>query len=382
MMSVRTLRERAHAFAHIDWVLFAAALAISLLGLATMRSFSAENAFFERQVIWIALAVGAFFLASIPEYSFLRRTPILVTLYVGIAALLALVYAFGTLVKGAQTSFNLGIFSVQPSDPAKVVLIAMLAKYFARRHIEIKHFRHIALSGAYTFVLFALVFFQPDLGSSIIIFSIWFGMVLVGGISWKHLAALFIAGALVSGLAWQYGLHDYQKARVMTFLHPLTDIQGAGYNAYQSTIAVGSGELLGKGVGYGTQSKLQFLPEYQTDFIFAAYAEEWGFIGVILLFMLFGVIIIRVLGYALYAPDNFASLFAVGIAIYFFSQFIVHAGMNMGLLPITGTTLPLMSYGGSHLLTEFAALGMLMGMRRNARSVVRARDNAELIGAL
>ncbi len=382
MVSARTIRERAHAFAHIDWVLFAAALAISLLGLATMRSFSAENAFFERQVIWIALAIGVFFVASIPEYSFLRRTPILVSLYVGIAGLLALVYAFGTLVKGAQTSFNLGIFSVQPSDPAKVVLIAMLAKYFARRHIEIKHFRHIALSGAYTFVLFALVFFQPDLGSSIIIFSIWFGMVLVGGISWKHLAALFIAGALVSGVAWQYGLHDYQKARIMTFLHPLTDIQGAGYNAYQSTIAVGSGELLGKGVGYGTQSKLQFLPEYQTDFIFAAYAEEWGFVGVILLFLLFGVIIFRILGYALYAPDNFASLFAVGIAIYFFSQFIVHAGMNIGVLPITGTTLPLMSYGGSHLLTEFASLGMLMGMRRNARPVVRARDNTELIGAI
>jgi rod shape determining protein RodA len=377
MMSVRGFRERAHAFAHIDWILFAAALAIALLG-----SFSAENAFFERQVIWIALAVGVFFLASIPDYSFLRRTPILVAAYVGIAALLSLVYAFGTIVKGAQTSFHLGAFSVQPSDPAKLILIAMLAKYFARRHIEIKHIRHIALSGAYAFVLFALVFFQPDLGSSIIIFAIWFGMVLVGGISWKHLTALFVAGALVSGLAWQYGLHDYQKARVMTFLHPLTDIQGAGYNAYQSTVAVGSGELLGKGVGYGTQSKLQFLPEYQTDFIFAAYAEEWGFVGVILLFLLFGVIVFRILGYSLYAPDNFASLFAVGIAIYFFAQFIVHAGMNMGLLPITGTTLPLMSYGGSHLLTEFAALGILMGMRRNARPVVRARDNTELIGAI
>jgi len=382
MMSVRSLHERARALAHIDWILLAAAVTIALLGLATMRSFSVENAFFERQFLWIGLAVAAFFITSIPEYGFLRRTPIIVGLYVGTLALLALIYAFGSIIMGSQNRFDLGIFFFQPSDPAKVVLIAVLAKYFARRHIEIKHIRHIILSGTYALALFILVFFQPDLGSSIIIFSIWLGMVLVGGISWKHLAALFIAGAVISGLAWQYGLHDYQKARVMTFLHPLADIRGAGYNAYQSTIAVGSGELLGKGVGYGTQSKLQFLPEYQTDFIFAAYAEEWGFFGVIILFLLFGVVIFRILGYALYASDNFASLFAVGIAVYFFSQFIVHAGMNMGLLPITGSTLPLMSYGGSHLLTEFAALGMLMGMRRNARVTVRARDETELIGAI
>lgn len=382
MMMVRSIQQRARAFAHIDWVLFAAALAISLLGLATMRSFSIENAFFERQTIWIGLAVAAFFIASTPEYGFLRRTPIIVGLYVGTLALLALIYVFGSVIMGSQNRFNLGIFFFQPSDPAKVVLVAMLAKYFARRHVEIKHIRHILVSGAYAFALFILVFFQPDLGSSIIIFSIWLGMVLVGGISWKHLATLFIAGAIISGLAWQYGLHDYQKQRVLTFLHPLADIRGAGYNAYQSTVAVGSGEVLGKGVGYGTQSKLQFLPEYQTDFIFAAYAEEWGFVGVLLVFILFGVVIFRILGYALYAPDNFASLFAVGIAIYFFSQFIVHAGMNMGLLPITGSTLPLMSYGGSHLLTEFGALGMLMGMRRNARVTVRARDETELIGAI
>lgn len=382
MTGLRALQERTRALAHIDFVLLAAAVAISLLGLATMRSFSVENLFFERQTIWIAAGIGVFFIACIPEYGFLRRTPIIAAFFLGTTALLALIYGFGSIIMGSQNRFDLGLFFVQPSDPAKVVLVALLAKYFARRHIEIKHVRHIALSGAYALILFILVFFQPDLGSSIIIFSIWLGMVLVGGISWKHLTALFVAGALIAGLAWQYGLHDYQKQRIMTFLHPLEDIQGAGYNAYQSTVAVGSGEILGKGVGYGTQSKLQFLPEYQTDFIFAAYAEEWGFFGVIIIFALFGIIIFRILGYALYAPDNFASLFAVGIAIYFFSQFIVHAGMNMGLLPITGTTLPLMSYGGSHLLTEYIALGMLMGMRRNARATVRARDDTELIGAI
>ena len=369
------------SLAHIDWYLFFAALIISLLGLVTMQSFSGENAFFERQSIWIILAVGVFFLASIPEYRFLRRTEVIVTLYTATAFFLALLFLFGAAVKGAQNRFALGLFAIQPSDPAKLVLIALLSKYFARRHIEIAHIRHILVSGAYTILLCALVFFQPDLGSAIIIASIWLGIVLVAGISWKHLATLFIVAALFAGGLWQFGLEPYQKQRVLTFLQPLTDIQGAGYNAYQSTVAVGSGEIFGKGIGYGTQSKLRFLPEFETDFMFAAYAEEWGFVGILILFGLFSVIIIRILSLALHSSDNFDTLFAAGVAVYLLSQFIVHVGMNIGLLPITGSTIPFMSYGGSHLLTEFAALGILMGMRRRVRPTI-ARDETELIGAV
>jgi rod shape determining protein RodA len=207
-------------------------------------------------------------------------------------------------------------------------------------------------------------------------------MVLVAGISWKHLLTLFIAAVIVLVGLWNFGLHPYQKQRVLTFVHPLTDIRGAGYNAYQATVAVGSGELLGKGIGYGTQSKLKFLPEYQTDFIFAAFAEEWGFVGVLLLLGLFAVLIIRILIIALHGADNFAMLFAMGISIYFMAQFVVHIGMNIGLLPITGTTLPFMSYGGSHLVTEYLALGILMGMRRHARPAGRVHDETEMIGAI
>ena len=213
-------------------------------------------------------------------------------------------------------------------------------------------------------------------------FAIWFGMVLVSGLSWRHLAVLTITGVVLGVGLWSYGLAEYQRERVLTFLHPLSDIRGAGYNAYQSMVAVGSGQIVGKGIGYGTQSKLQFLPEFQTDFIFAAYAEEWGFLGVLLLLGLFGVLITRILLVSAHGADNFDSLFAAGVAIFFLAQFVVHVGMNIGLLPITGTTLPFMSYGGSHLLTEFAALGMLMGMRRRARPSVRARDETELIGAI
>lgn len=374
--------QGARMFSHVDWFLFAAALAISLLGLLTMHSFPGENALFERQIVWIALALCVFFVASLPEYRFLRRTPVVVALYGGALFLLSLVFFFGTVVKGAQERFDLGLFFAQPSDPAKVALVVLLAKYFSRRHVEIAHIRHILVSGAYAALIAALVFFQPDFGSAIIVASIWLGMVLVAGISWKHLAVLFVTVALVSGALWQWGLQPYQKDRVVAFLHPLSDLQGAGYNAYQAAVAVGSGELMGKGVGYGTQSKLQFLPEYETDFIFAAYAEEWGFVGILLLFGLFAVVVVRILGHALRGSDNFHSLFASGIAIYILAQFIVHAGMNIGLLPITGTTLPFMSYGGSHLLTEYAALGILMGMRRRARSSIQTRDETELVGAV
>lgn len=369
-------------FRGIDWFLFAAALMVSLLGLATMHSFSGDNAFFDKQVVWIGVAVAVFFIASIPEYRFLRRTPVVVALYSGVIFLLALVFLFGTIVKGAQNRFYLGLFAVQPADLAKLVLVILLAKYFARRHIEIAHIRHILVSGAYSFVIFALVFFQPDLGSAIIIACVWLGMVLVAGISWKHLLALFIAALIVLGGLWHYGLHPYQKQRILTFIHPLADIRGSGYNAYQSTVAVGSGELTGKGIGYGTQSKLLYLPEYQTDFIFAAYAEEWGFVGVLILFGLFGIIILRTLLIAAHGADNFNSLFGAGVAAMFLSHFLVHVGMNLGLMPITGTTIPFMSYGGSHLVTEYLALGILMGMRRSARPTLQARDETELVGII
>ena len=373
--------RRSRTFAHIDWFLFAAALAISLLGLVTMKSFSVQNDFFDKQIVWICIAVIVFFIASLPDYSFLRRTQVLSALYGIIVFMLALIFVFGSVVKGAQNRFNLGVFFVQPSDPAKLILVAVLSKYFARRHVEIAHIRHIFVSGAYAFVLFVLVFLQPDFGSALIIAAIWFGMVLVAGISWKHLAAILITCVLVFAALWHFGLHQYQKDRILTFIHPLANIQTTGYNAYQSTVAVGSGELFGKGIGYGTQSKLQFLPEYQTDFIFAAFAEEWGFVGVLILIGLFIIVILRILAISMRGADNFDMLFAAGIAIYLTAQFLVHAGMNMGLLPITGTTMPFMSYGGSHLITEYFALGILMSMRRHSRPL-QARSETEIVGAV
>ena len=172
----------------------------------------------------------------------------------------------------------------------------------------------------------------------------------------------------------------YQKARVINFVQPLSNIHGSGYNVYQSTIAIGSGQIFGKGVGFGTQSRLKFLPEYETDFIFAAFSEEWGFVGVMILFILLGLIIWRILRMALLGTTNFEILFGLGLAIYFMSHFIVNVGMNLGIMPVTGITLPFMSYGGSHLLTEFMGLGILMGMSRYGRVAHRDDMHNEFLG--
>ena len=337
---------------------------LSLLGLFTMYSHTGENFFFDRQLVWIGVSLGAMLLAMIPDYRFLRTGFLVIMLYVATIISLVLIFFFAEVTLGAQQRFDFGFFAFQPSDPAKIVLIVVLAKYFAKRHELISDFRHILVSGVYAFILFALVFLQPDFGSAVILGSVWLGLVFVAGIKLRHLLTVFLCAAFAFAGLWQFVLMDYQKARVATFLDPLSDIQGAGYNAYQSTVAVGSGELLGRGVGYGTQSKLHFLPEFQTDFIFASYAEEWGFVGVVFLFGLFGLVVWRLLHHALRGVTNFERLFATGVCILFITHFFVHIGMNIGLLPVTGTTIPFLSYGGSHLVTEFIAIGMVLGMTR------------------
>ncbi|MEX0930046.1 MAG: rod shape-determining protein RodA [Candidatus Paceibacterota bacterium] len=362
----RRLTDTVRSF---DWVLFGAAFALAVLGLVTMNSFSGEDGFFEKQVVWLGVSVALCFGVSVIDLRFLRRTGVVVVLYMLTVILLALLFVLGSTFQGAESWFTIGGLSFQPVEPAKIVLIILLAKYFTRRHIEIAHIRHILLSGFYAFVLFALVFLQPDFGSAIILFAIWLGMVLVSGISQKHLIALIlIAGVTFIGM-WTLVLQDYQKARITSFLDPFADIQGSGYNAYQSMVAVGSGEVMGKGIGYGTQSKLEFLPEYQTDFIFAAFAEEWGFVGVLVLFGLYGVLLWRILSAGLHGASNFETLFALGVAVYFMAHVIIHVGMNIGLLPVTGTTIPFMSYGGTHLVAEFTAIGMVIAMRKYWREV-------------
>ena len=371
---------------NIDWILFGSVLLVCFAGLITMNSFligqdsvNSSN-FFDRQFIWLCISIFVFFVASFVDWGFLKNTRVIVMLFVLSVGLLFLLFAIGSVFKGAQSWFDFGAFSFQPIDPIKLVVILILAKYFSRRHIEIANIRHILVSGFYVSVIFILVFLQPDFGSAIIIFFVWLGMVLVSGISKKHLIAVFLIGLVSFGGLWLFVFKPYQKDRVMDFIHPLTNIRGSGYNAYQSMIAVGSGQVFGKGIGYGTQSRLQYLPEVETDFIFASFAEEWGIVGVILLFTLYGIIFWWMLSISIRGGSNFEILFGLGLSILFITHSVIHIGMNIGLLPVTGNTLPFMSYGGSHLLTEFLGLGMLMGMRRSSRTVHKSISQNEMVG--
>ncbi len=364
----------------IDWTMFFSVIVISFLGLLTMASFMADDTYVQKQVVWLCISVLVFFLLSYADYRFLNKTKIVLAIFLGSFLLLLAVYLVGHVAKGAQSWFRIGGISFEPADPIKLALIILLSKYFSRRHMEIANIRHILVSGFYAFVIFAMVFFQPDFGSAVIIFLIWLGMILVSGVSKKHLALVFLLGATIFSGLWVYVLRDYQKDRVVNFIHPLSDIKGSGYNAYQALIALGSGQILGKGIGYGTQSKLKFLPEYKTDFIFAAYAEEWGLIGVGILFLFFGIFIYRLIYDSYYGATNFEILFGLGLAIMFMSHFIVNVGMCLGLLPVTGINFPFMSYGGTNLLTSFAGLGIFMGMRKYERGTHKDATKNEFLG--
>jgi rod shape determining protein RodA len=297
-----------------------------------------------------------------------------------VAVVLLIAVLLSDPVMGARSWFSLGPVSFQPADFAKLAGIILLAKYLSRRHVEIGDFRHLAVSGTYIAILTFLILIEPDMGNAIIFCFLWIGMMLVSGISKRHLVFLGLAALVIASALWFEGLQPYQRTRIISFINPAADIHGAGYNAYQAKIAVGSGEVVGKGIGYGTQSKLRFLPEYQTDFIFAAYAEEWGFLGVILLLLLYWLLLVRLVQIARAAATNFDAFFTLGVVILFASHIAIHAGISLGLLPVTGTTIPFMSSGGSHLLLEFGLLGIVTSLSRHGRGATRDLRTSEYEG--
>lgn len=377
-----TERIRANWFAALvrSWPLLIIPVALSVLGILTMHPFDGVVSLAPRQLIWLGVGVVAFSVCAISDMRFIRRTPVIITGYLLVCGLLAVLLVLGHATMGAKSWFNFGFFSFQPADAAKVVVIALLAKYFSRRHMEIGHISHIIVSGIYIAAIVLLVLVQPDLGTAVILLSVWFGLVLVSGIPLRHLALVLTLGLVAAAGLWSFGLHSYQRARIMNFVNPAADIHGSGYNAYQATVAAGSGQVWGKGIGYGTQSKLRFLPEYETDFIFAAFAEEWGFAGVLLVFALYGILFLQLIHIARRSATNFDALFSVGVLILLLAHVAIHAGINLGILPVTGTTIPFMSSGGSHLVMEFAALGIVASLAREGRSVPRDQAGQEYEG--
>lgn len=363
-----------------DWTLLIPALVLSFAGILTMSAFGASASLAPRQLLWLALALGAYLGAATSDMRFLRRTSVVMTLYLLAFVLLALLLLFAPPVMGARAWFSLGPVSFQPADLAKLALLALLAKYLSRRHVEIGDIRHIVVSGAYALALALLILVEPDMGNAIIFGTLWLGAMLISGISKKHIIILALACLAAASVFWLYGLKPYQRSRIVSFVNPAGDIRGSGYNAYQAKIAVGSGELFGKGIGYGTQSKLRFLPEYQTDFIFAAFAEEWGFVGVALLLSLYALLFARLAQIARSAATNFDAFFTLGVLMLFAAHVAIHASINLGLLPVTGTTIPFMSSGGSHLVLEFVALGIVASLARHGRGAARDISANEYLG--
>lgn len=329
------------------------------IGILVIYSSSKELAI--QQLIFTGIGMLLFYLISQIELQSLKN--LIKPLYILILIMLVAVLILGIETRGALRWIPLGIFNIQPSEFAKPVLILFLARFWSERQAS---WSNIFKSLLYCSPLILLIFKQPDLGSALTIATIWFGMLLVARISVKKVALLALVLILVIPLSWSF-LHGYQKERIVSFLAPGSDPLGRGYNVIQSTIAVGSGELLGRGLGRGTQSRLQFLPEFRTDFIFASIAEEMGFVGSLLILSLYLFLLIYFLRVAQRVGNTFSLLVVMGVVSMFLFQVVVNIGMNIGLLPITGITLPLISYGGSSLIATFLSLGMIASCARDRR---------------
>jgi len=315
---------------------------------------------FTRQIIFAAGGVLLLVFFAVLDYRYLRRLNGYI--YAAGVASLAGVLFFGFNIRGSQRWYDLGFFQLQPVEFMKLALIIFLASFFSRKISQMHLKKNVAISLLAAIVPVALTLLQPDLGSAIVLGGIWFGMLLASKVNKKHIAFLLLGLLVVSVFAWFYILEDYQKNRVLTFLDPAADPQGTGYNAVQSITAVGSGGFFGRGFARGVVSQLRFLPERQTDFIFASLAEELGLLGSSFLLVLLFLWFQRMVKIMHDSRENFGMLLALGIFVYLFVQTFVNIGMNIGIMPITGIPLPLISYGGSSMVTSLIAIGILLSI--------------------
>jgi len=330
-------------------------LLLCCIGILVIYSSSKELAI--QQLIFTLVGLGIFFLISQVEVKALKG--LITPLYLIIILLLLLVFFLGIETRGSVRWIPLGIFNIQPSEFAKPTLVLVLA-YFWSKHLPT--WKNIFKSLFWVLPVVLLIFKQPDLGSTLTIWAIWLGMLFAARISLKKILILGLILVLTGPITWAF-LHDYQKQRITSFLSPESDPLGRGYNLIQSTIAVGSGEIFGRGLGRGTQSRLQFLPEFRTDFIFASISEEMGFLGSLIILSLYFFLIFYCLQIAQKQKEMFNVLIILGVLSQLLFQLFVNVGMNIGLLPITGITLPLISYGGSSLIATLFSLGMIASMK-------------------
>jgi len=350
----------------IDQTLLVLMLTLSMLGLAALYSASYESPVrLVNQLMNLGVALGAMWIAAqIPPQTLMRLA---VPAYVVGLAFLVAVALFGDVVNGARRWLHVGVTRFQPSEMMKLALPLMLAWYFHKNESALR-LRDFAIAALLMAVPVALIARQPDLGTAALVGAAGFYIIFLAGISWRVLIGLAVLFAVSLFPLWNH-MRDYQKKRILTLLDPTTDPLGAGYHIIQSTIAVGSGGLAGKGWLNGTQSHLEFIPERHTDFIFAVFSEEFGLIGNTVLLILYALLIARGLMIASTAPTIFSRLMAGAIALMFFTYAFVNMGMVSGILPVVGVPLPFISYGGTALLTLFIGAGILMSVQKHRKLV-------------
>lgn len=349
---------------HFDWLLFGVTTALALIGLVSVYSaiYVKTPSIYKKEIYWIVMGTLLMLGAAIVNYSLLERFAYAV--YGASIGLLIAVFAIGKEAAGAKRWIGLGFFTIQPSEFAKVALILALAKYLGSKTIPAEglRLRDLTIPWLIALVPFMLIAKQPDLGTGIIVLLIFASMVLIVKVRLRVLVGAGLLGAGLAPFVWK-ALKGYQKARLMSFLDPGLDPRGTGYHIMQSKIAIGSGGLLGKGFTKGTQGKLMFLPEHHTDFIFSAFAEEWGAVGALVVITLFAVFVISGLNAAGNAKDKFGFLVGYGITAMIFWHAVINMGMVSGLLPVVGVPLPFVSYGGSFLMTCMLGAGILISIR-------------------
>lgn len=346
---------------NFDWILLAAVLLLICFGLMEIYSIALSQDTlnflnFKKQVVFVVIGILMLFLLSFFDYHNLRSfSPHLYIL--GILILVG-VLVFGETIRGAKSWFYFSGISLQPVEFAKFILIIFLARYFSGAAVKISPLKHLLFSGLGILLFIILVLMQPDFGSALILFLLWSAMIIVVGFKKKYIVIIGLVLVIAFGSGWAFFFEDYQKERIITFVNPSYDQLDRGYNITQAIIAVGAGGVMGRGVGFGSQSQLKFLPEAQNDFIFAVIAEELGFLGVCLVLTFFAVFFYRMLFSTRRINDDFGIYFIIGATLLIFIEMFINIGMNIGILPVVGISLPFLSYGGSAIVSSLMLIGV------------------------
>ena len=354
---------RYRSFRDFDWPLLTVALVICALGVLQIYSATHDTRWQDawwKQIIWIAIGMGLMWIASSIDYhTLLAQIPLMYGLSIGS---LVAVLAVGRLVFGSRRWIHILGFNFQISEFVKLVIILMVARYLSELKSDRVRTRDLLKLGGLVGIPVALVMYQPDLGTGLTYLPILAAGILIAGIRWHYLAAIALVGALALPVGWLF-LKDYQRTRLVTFMEPSRDPRGAGYQVIQSKIAVGDGGMWGRGVTRGTQTQLRFLPVPHTDFIFSAFAEEHGFVGVVVVLGLYFLLLMQIVQNAQMAPDRSGMYICMGVATLLLFHLLVNVGMVVGRMPVTGIPLPLMSSGGSNMFSVFIMLGLVNNVR-------------------